>query len=377
MTTIHRITPLLATSLALLLLVPAAAQDGEGGGSAPSESAPEEMAPAPPSAMLPTAPSPIANPDQDLGPDFARPAVAIIPFIETYSADGIIVATGGIGDILATEMSKSGRFSIIAKKEQLKELIQNAQIEQGGGLYDMETVADLGHFRGADYLFQGRITGARLKSKNTEILGFGGGSESATIRIDFGLYSAETGELVFSSEGEGTSKTTNFSAGGYGGMTSGGTSAGMFDGAISKACENIVQKIVDTDLFPVRANIMGTAGGGAKVVIDLGKAAGLYEGISLDIREVESLVDDTTGEVLFHELGNIIGTLVLDQCQVERSVGHVSRGTDAKKGFVVEVPRGTDLRKPETEGEGSTDDRYADRGEIDERLGEENEDEEE
>ncbi|HYE78026.1 MAG TPA: CsgG/HfaB family protein [bacterium] len=328
----------LTGSFALLLGGPALAQGDPGTPGAPSGPG-EPSGPSSPS-YLPTAPAPVADPTED-EVSFARPRIAIIPFIETYSADGVIVATGGIGEILGTEMQKTGRFNIVAKKEQLKELIQNAQIEQSG-LYDLSTVAGLGQYKGAEYLFQGRVTGARLKSKDTKILGFGTGGESATIRIDFALYKAETGEMVYSGSGEGTSKTTNIHLGGYGAAGQSGTSAGMFDGAISKACADIVSNIIKTDLFPVRAAIKGTAGD--KVIIDLGQSAGLYPGIKLDLREINILTDDETGEVLFHELGNIRGSLVLDQVQIDRSMGHIVGSYKPKKGDVAEVPKGTDLR---------------------------------
>lgn len=357
-------TLFLTGSIALLLVAPALADDpppgdpGAPGAPGSQPGTPGDPAPPAPS-YLPTAPTPIADPSADEAA-FARPRVAIIPFIETYSAEGVIVATGGIGEILATEMSKTGRFNIVAKKEQLKELIQNAQIEQSG-LYDLSTVASLGNYKGAEYLFQGRVTGARLKANNTSILGFGGGGESATIRIDFALYKAETGEMVYSGNGEGTSKTTNLQFGGYGSTAGTGTAAGMFDGAISKACMDIVEHMVsETDLFPVRALVKGQTSDG-KIYVDLGQNAGIYPGLKFDIREVITDTDMDTGEVLGFRYGNVIGAIVADQVQLDRTICRKTSG-DCKRGFIAEVPKGTDLRHLD---HGAADDAEDDRTDRD------------
>lgn len=341
---------LLAGALTTLVLVPALAQGEDESSSTP---------PAP--AFLPTGPATVPNPNANAEePDFGRPRVAVIPFIETYSAEGQIVATGGIGDILQTELAKTGRFNLVVKKEMLKELIQNAQIEQGSGLYDLSTVPDLGRYKGAEYLLQGRISHASAKQSGTQILGFGQSKEKATVRIDFQLVKAETAEIVYSGTGEGSGSTSSTMLGEYGGMMNSSTSAGLFGNAIVAACKDMVTKIERTDLFPVRAVVKGTAGD--KIVIDLGQSTGMYPGLQLDLRAVEVLRDDDTGEYLMAEMGDIFGTLILDEVQIDRSVGRLLSGRKPVKGELAEVPKHITLRRmDEGAARDAQDDRQKDK----------------
>jgi len=342
---------LLVAALVALTVVPALAQ-GEGEG----EPADDEGSSAPPApAFLPTGPATVENPNESAEePEFGRPRVAVIPFVETYSAEGQIVATGAIGDILQSELSKTGRFNLVVRKEMMKELIQNAQIEQGSGLMDLSTVSDLGKYKGVDYLLQGRISHASAKSSGMDILGFGQTKESAKIRIDFQLVKAETGEIMYSGIGEGSGSTSSTMLGEYGGLNNSSTSAGLFGNAIVGACRDMVTDIEKTDLFPVRAVVKGTAG--EKVVIDLGQSTGMYVGLELDLRAVEVLRDDETGEYLMAEMGDIFGSIVLDEVQIDRSVGHIATGRKPSKGELAEVPKNVTLRRPDDSKAGDADD---------------------
>lgn len=330
--------PLLATLVAALCIAPALAQGDDDAGPAPGPAVP----PAP--ALLPTGPGTVPNPNATEDESFGRPRVAVVFDVETYSADGQIIATGAIVDILTTELQKTGRFNILSRKEDLKEIIQNAQIEQGSGLFDISSVGDLGRLKGLEYLIRGRISNASAKTSGTSILGFGTQKEQASIRIDFRLVKAETGELMFASHGEGSGSTSSTMLGEYGGMMQSGTSAGLFGNAIVSACKDIVTRIEATDLFPVRAVVKGTAG--EKVVIDLGQAAGFYPGLKLDLREVNALRDDDTGEMLAFDVGRIYGTLVLDEVQIDRSIGRLETGSKKPgKGDLAEVPKSITLRR--------------------------------
>lgn len=348
---------LAASILALLVSAPVLAQPGETGGEEGGTT--EETAPPAP-AFLPTGPATVENPTATDEADFGRPRVAIIPFVETYSADGVIVAAGAVGDILATELQKTGRFNVVAKKEDLKELIQNAQIEQSG-LYDLESVPDLGKYKGAEIIMMGRISSAKMKGSDTTILGFGGGSEKASVRIDFRIVKAETGEVLYSESGEGSgSSGTSIHLGNYGGSDSTASAAGMFSGAIVSACQDFVAKVEATDIWPVRAVVKGTAG--SKVVVDLGMNVGFYPGLQLDLRDVDVLMDDETGEILANDIGAIYGKLVLDEVQVDRSIGHVVSGGAAKKRTLAEVPKGITLtRTDESAAQHSNDERQTEK----------------
>lgn len=342
---------LLAALIAALVVAPALAQ-GDGEGEATEDSG-SSAPPAP--AFLPTGPATVPNPNENAEePEFGRPRVAVIPFIETYSAEGQIVATGAIGDILQTELSKTGRFNLVVKKEMLKELIQNAQIEQGSGLYDISTVPDLGRYKGAEYLLQGRISHASAKSSGMNILGFGQTKEKASVRIDFQLVNAETAEIVYSGTGEGSGSTNSTMLGEYGSLDNTSTAAGLFGNAIVSACKDMVTKIEKTDLFPVRAVVKGTAGD--KIVIDLGQSTGMYPGLELDLRAVEVLRDDATGEYLMAEMGDIFGSIILDEVQIDRSVGHLASGRKPVKGELAEVPKNVTLRRPDGDAAKDADD---------------------
>jgi curli biogenesis system outer membrane secretion channel CsgG len=171
----------------------------------------------------------------------SRPSVAVLSFdygtIQRWWEGNQDIGEG-ISDLIVDELVNEGSFRVFERKR-LNTLLAEQNFQDSDRVDPTAKLAKIGKMLGVKYVIAGSITkfGTEKSSKGIGAGGFGsafgvgavGTSKGkANVAIAARIIDVQTGEIMASAKGDGTSKRTGFLLGGAGGG-SGGAGGGVIN----------------------------------------------------------------------------------------------------------------------------------------------------
>ena len=165
-----------------------------------------------------------------------RPTVAVLNFeygtVQKWWS-GTQDIGEGISDMIVDELVNDGSFRVFERKR-LNTLLAEQNFQDSDRVDPTAKLAKIGKMLGVKYVIAGSVTkfGTEQSSKGIGGGGFGGGKfglggvgtskGKANVAITARIIDVQTGEIMASAKGEGTSKRSGFLLGGAGGGGGGG-----------------------------------------------------------------------------------------------------------------------------------------------------------
>ena len=234
----------------------------------------------------------------------------------------------------ATEaLVKSGAF-VVVEREQIAQVLKEQGLGMTGAI-SPQTAAKAGKLLGLQALVTGKITDFTADEKAS---GFGGYYQERRkdfhARVSLRLIDAQTGEIWVAESGEGIASSKNK-------IVMGGGTASV-DNTLGKralylAIHNMMTKVISkSDAKPWSAAV-AKVGKGGKIYITAGSDVGLPVGATLTVRKLgEEITDPSTGAVIGHELGRVVGKLqVADHLNEKLTVCISAKGAGFASGDLV------------------------------------------
>jgi curli biogenesis system outer membrane secretion channel CsgG len=241
----------------------------------------------------------------------------------------------------ATEaLVKSGAF-VVVEREQLAQVLREQGLGMTGAI-SAQTAAKAGKLLGLQALVTGKITDFDADNKTS---GFGGYYQKHTktfhARVSLRLIDATTGEIWVAESGEGASNQSSTVVMGGGEVSEDQT---LGKRALYMAVHNMINKVIlKADAKPW-SGAVAKIGKGGKIYITAGSDIGLPVGSTLSVRRLgEEITDPTTGAVIGHELGKVLGKLqVADHLNEKLSVCVAQKGAGFISGDMVTLDASKD-----------------------------------
>lgn len=195
----------------------------------------------------------------------SRPSIAILSFdygtIQRWWS-GTQDIGEGISDLIVDELVNDGSFRVFERKR-LNTLLAEQNFQDSDRIDPTAKLAKIGKMAGVKYVVAGSVTkfGTEQSSKGVGGGGFGYGGfgigsvgtskGKANVAITARIIDVETGEIMASAKGDGTSKRSGFLLGGAGGGSGGGgggvinfTASDFHDTILGEATEIAVKMTV-------------------------------------------------------------------------------------------------------------------------------------
>jgi len=285
----------------------------------------------------------------------------------------------GLAEMIITELTKVGKFEVL-ESTATKDLINEINMGEAGYMSEEEKV-DKGGFKGADFMFVGKVTRFGANKRGINLGGFvpgsggnlGLGQSRNDVRIDWRIVDAYTRSVIRTGSAVGQHNGLAFDVGvgvkGHGGGI-GFHNQDFMNSALGKATVKALSNIV-TEVRGVTVPVSGRRQAKAKsadkvkaaeqqqvqdqqnqllaiqktpgkvlavpskgvVIVSLGGNQGLKAGDKLQLFETIDTKDDK-GEVVFSE-EKLVGEVTLDSVQAERSKASYQGNAEVKAGWVV------------------------------------------
>lgn len=246
----------------------------------------------------------------------------------------------GIADLLVDQLVRDGTYSVIERKQLDKVLAE--QNFSNSDRANPDTAAKLGRILGVEAIIIGSITQFGRDDKTTKVgggvldrigagkYGLGGANKKeskAVVGITARLIHVETGEVLLSAEGIGSSDRSGVSvlgSGGAGTVAGGDYAVGSSNfGAtlLGEATRDAVVKLarqLESEAGRVPTHSVVLAGvvadvNGTVLVINIGSKAGVRSGDRFEVkREMRAITDPVTGRVIRREEAHIGEIAVTD-----------------------------------------------------------------
>ena len=234
----------------------------------------------------------------------------------------------------ATEaLVKSGAF-VVVEREQLAQVLREQGLGMTGAI-SAQTAAKAGKLLGLQALVTGKITDFDADNKTS---GFGGYYQKHTktfhARVSLRMVDATTGEIWVAESGEGASNQSSTVVMGGGEVSEDQT---LGKRALYMAVHNMINKVIAKADAKPWSGAVAKIGKGGKIYITAGSDIGLPVGATLSVRRLgDEITDPTTGAVIGHELGKIVGVLqVADHLNEKLSVCVPQKGAGFTMGDMV------------------------------------------
>jgi curli biogenesis system outer membrane secretion channel CsgG len=216
----------------------------------------------------------------------------------------------GVADMLATALVKTGKFSVIERKE-----IEEVLKEQKLGMSDLvtpETAPQVGKLLGVELLVVGSVSELGTKKKNIGgglgVFGAGISHDQARAAVDVRLVNTTTGEILAAETKEGTESTLGVAVR-YEDINF--KDATAWDNtdlgkATREAINGCVELITDNmEKIPWSGRIIKVNADGS-ILIKPGSAGGVTVGMEFEVfKQGEDVVDPDTGQSLGKEEAKI------------------------------------------------------------------------
>jgi curli biogenesis system outer membrane secretion channel CsgG len=250
----------------------------------------------------------------------------------------------GVADMLATALVKSGKFSVIERKE-----IEQVLKEQKLGLSDLvtpETAPQVGKLLGVEMLVVGSVSELGTKKKNIGgglgVFGAGISHDQARATVDIRLVNTTTGEIIAAEAKEGTETTlgvaVRYEQINFGDATAwDNTDLGK---ATREAINGCVEMIVDNaEKIPWTGRIIKVNADGT-ILMKPGSVGNVTTGMEFEVfKQGDDLVDPDTGQSLGKEEAKI-GRIkaVSDMLNGKACKASVVSGSGFAAGQVIRLP---------------------------------------
>jgi curli biogenesis system outer membrane secretion channel CsgG len=234
----------------------------------------------------------------------------------------------------ATEaMVKSGAF-VVVEREQLAQVLKEQGLGMTGAI-SPQTAAKAGKLLGLQALVTGKITDFTADEKAS---GFGGYYQERRkdfhARVSLRMIDSTSGEIWLAESGEGIASSKNK-------VVMGGGTASV-DNTLGKralylAIHNMMRKVIEKADAKPWSGTVAKVGKGGKIYITAGSDVGLPVGATLTVRKLgEEITDPSTGHVIGHEMGKMVGRLqVADHLNEKLSVCISNKGAGYSAGDLV------------------------------------------
>lgn len=210
-----------------------------------------------------------------------------------------------ITDVLTTEMSKTGRFTLIERAEVDKILEQIALSQTGLTEGNLEQIQLLD----ADYILTGTVTHYAVTTTGSSNLFTQSKVQKATVGADVRIINVRTGEILLSESGKGRAEKSFDKVLGMG--EDGGYDESLELDAFRAAVINLTENIVIAlDKEPFVCDVVKISG--SKLYIDAGKKSNLKIGTQLDLFKKENFITNLSGQIIGFEEQFIITAMVSD-----------------------------------------------------------------
>lgn len=145
----------------------------------------------------------------------------VLGVLKLQDETGVMPFQGGVGrvmtNILTNELAARSAFTVVERRR-LMAILEEQDLAASGRLAPGDG-PKIGQLTGADYLVMGTVTafqrGVETTSGNARLFGVGGGESSskAYVAVDLRVVDTTTGEIAFARSIEGTTTSTQTSAG--------------------------------------------------------------------------------------------------------------------------------------------------------------------
>lgn len=268
----------------------------------------------------------------------------------------------GIADLLVDRFVNGAVYSVIERKA--LDSILKEQNFSNSDRADANTAAKLGRILGVDAIVIGSITQFGRDDKNTSVGGGGFGGlagryglggvghkeAKAVVNITARLINVETGEILASATGQGTSQrsgTTLLGSGGSainaggGGVDMGSHNFGqtIIGEAVNKAVTDVARQL-ETNAGSLPTHTVHVDGlvadaSGDTLILNIGAKSGLKVGDRLQVsRPVRPIRDPSTGKVI-RMIEDKLGEVVITEVDQSSSVGKYTGSGPVKVGDAV------------------------------------------
>ena len=233
-------------------------------------------------------------------------------------------------DELATQLVKSGRFSVIERRE-LESIIAEQDLGASGRV-NASTAAGIGQLLGAQLVVTGSITQFSVNTKSGGFADIGGSFTEAESILDVRVVNTVTGEIMVVSEGKGKKR--------LGGLRINDVNfqqdydAGLAQEALRPAVEQAVEGVIKESgqfagLKPVMppASIVGSREG--SYYIDRGENSGVQVSQRFAVMRVIDEIRDAQGNVL-DQITDRVGLLEVTRVLGQSSICRLVEGEAAE-----------------------------------------------
>jgi curli biogenesis system outer membrane secretion channel CsgG len=263
----------------------------------------------------------------------------------------------GIADMLVDRLVNDGQYSVIERKA-LDKLIAEQNFSNSDRA-DPSSAARIGKLLGVDAIIIGSITQFGRDDSSKGIGGVGGAAgkfgiggigkkeAKAVVQITARMVNVETGEILASVQGKGTSKRSGLNLGGGGAGGGGGGGGGLAmnssnfgatiigeatNDAVTQAATGLDEKAASLPARVVVIDGLVADVDGAHLILNVGTITGVKVGDVLKISRLgREIKDPATGKVL-RRTDSDIGTVTITQADAGSSEGTYSGQPGVKAG---------------------------------------------
>ena len=268
----------------------------------------------------------------------------------------------GIADMLVDRFVNGAVYSVIERKA--LDSILKEQNFSNSDRADANTAAKLGKILGVDAIVIGSITQFGRDDKNTSVGGSGigglagryglggvGHKESkAVVNITARIINVETGEILGSATGQGTSQRSGTSLIGSGGSAWNNGSGGLnmsssnfgatiigeaTNQAVTDVARQLEQRAGNMPTHVVKIDGLVADASGDTLILNVGSKSGIQVGDHLQVtRPIRQVRDPATGKVI-RSIEDTLGEVVITDVDAGSSVGKYAGSKPAKVGDAV------------------------------------------
>jgi curli biogenesis system outer membrane secretion channel CsgG len=217
-----------------------------------------------------------------------------------------------VTDVFVTELSKTGRFTIL-ERESVDKLLQETNFSSTLG---QGTVAAEQQFLDADYIITGAVTKYGVNTVGKKKLISSSKEQKAEVSVDVKMVDVRTGEVLFSETGEGVSTIKYGTTLGVG--TSGGYDESLEQEAFRASAIKVMDNIIETvDKRPWSAAVVKFSGD--KIYINSGMKSNLKIGAKLNVYRFGDKIE-YKGQFLGYEEEKVGTAIIVDYLGEDASI---------------------------------------------------------
>ncbi len=205
-----------------------------------------------------------------------------------------------VASLLVTELAKDKTFTVV-ERNQLQRIFEEQNIANGSGV-DQSSAVKVGKLLGVSAVILGNVTEFTVETKKHGVFGVGVKTKTARVAISARVIDPNTGEILFTADGNGEESDSNVSVGAFYGSGSGGFENSLLGKATSQALNSVVQKLKEAQASLKEPPVNGLVAYYDKtkhlVVADLGKNSGVETSSALYVKKVVKELKNSVGAVI-------------------------------------------------------------------------------